>query len=283
MPVILFNYGHDRKRTFDLRIILAERDTGFCLWEFKFDRATQFKDKANSSTIFKLSVKHQYNRSLVHDEEHLVGDDLMHHQHHSHSQGKKKHHAIAYRNEYFERFFNGRKRHAITENLIKFVVKSDCDKFCHYLRGIMTDKRFEHYFDMVEQPFLDENQIDLSLREKFLIQMNKEIFDGCVNYFLMNADFPKYSSLVIGHNYRRPSLPNRDVSEELQENEKKSNKKSEFHSRHRLSKLKALDKASAVSAKKFHKSNISEPSNFNHVSHLDKPVPIGKRYFTNNN
>lgn len=33
-----------------------------------------------------------------------------------------------------------------------------------------------------------------------------------------------------------------------------------------------------VKYKKLKKSDISSPLNFNHVTHLDKPVPIGKRY-----
>jgi hypothetical protein len=33
-----------------------------------------------------------------------------------------------------------------------------------------------------------------------------------------------------------------------------------------------------VKYRRFSKSEISSPVNFNHVTHLDKPVPIGKRY-----
>lgn len=33
--------------------------------------------------------------------------------------------------------------------------------------------------------------------------------------------------------------------------------------------------------KKLRKSDISAPANFNHVTHLDKPVPIGRRYKLN--
>lgn len=40
------------------------------------------------------------------------------------------------------------------------------------------------------------------------------------------------------------------------------------------SRLKTL----LVKYKKLKKSDISSPLNFNHVTHLDKPVPIGKRY-----
>jgi hypothetical protein len=36
-----------------------------------------------------------------------------------------------------------------------------------------------------------------------------------------------------------------------------------------------------LKSKKFRKSDISAPVNFSHVTHLDKPVPIGKRYKLN--
>jgi hypothetical protein len=36
-----------------------------------------------------------------------------------------------------------------------------------------------------------------------------------------------------------------------------------------------------IKCKKLKKSDISNPVNFNHVAHLDKPVPIGRRYKLN--
>jgi hypothetical protein len=44
---------------------------------------------------------------------------------------------------------------------------------------------------------------------------------------------------------------------------------------------KAKQLQTLLKSKKFKKSDISSPINFNHVMHLDKPVPIGKRYKLN--
>lgn len=55
VPVIVFNYGVNPKRDKDLRILLVERSTGFCMWEFKFDWLTQF-DLLNKLTIVRLTL-----------------------------------------------------------------------------------------------------------------------------------------------------------------------------------------------------------------------------------
>jgi hypothetical protein len=43
VPVIIFNYGASPKRDKDLRILLVERSTSFCMWQFKFDYLTEFE------------------------------------------------------------------------------------------------------------------------------------------------------------------------------------------------------------------------------------------------
>jgi len=54
VPVIVFNYGADPKRRKDMRILLVERSTGFCMWQFKFDWLTHFEN-SNNITVARLA------------------------------------------------------------------------------------------------------------------------------------------------------------------------------------------------------------------------------------
>ena len=55
VPVIVFNFGNNSTRSSkDLRLVLAERSTGFCMFEFKFDGLTEF-ESSTRSTVFRLT------------------------------------------------------------------------------------------------------------------------------------------------------------------------------------------------------------------------------------
>lgn len=160
----------------DLRILLAERSTGFCLWEFKFDRLTQFEN-AEEMTVIRLTLnqapttsqqqpgynQHQYTSSHLapnlnhhhqHQNHHSLFSSVFHHSNTSSSSAAASASAanqyapIVYHNEYFERFFNAAKnpRGFHKEHLIKFVIKRDCDEFCFKLSRIMNDKRNSDLF-----------------------------------------------------------------------------------------------------------------------------------------
>lgn len=176
VPVIVFNYGANPKRNKDLRIILAERATGFCLWEFKFDRLTQFEN-ADEMTVIRLTLNHPgaaqnnnnnnisqsllspppttsstTNSSSSSSNHHSFFSSVFHHHNHNSNNNNNlassQYPPIAYHNEYFERFFNAAKnpRGMHKEHLIKFVIKRDCDEFCYKLARIMNDKRNSDLF-----------------------------------------------------------------------------------------------------------------------------------------
>jgi len=58
VPVIVFNYGADPKRSKDMRILLVERSTGFCMWQFKFDWLTHFEN-SNNITVVRLAFSNK--------------------------------------------------------------------------------------------------------------------------------------------------------------------------------------------------------------------------------
>jgi hypothetical protein len=59
VPVIVFNYGTSSKRRKNLRILLAERSTGFCMWDIEFDTVTEF-DNTNKMIVLRLTLKKNY-------------------------------------------------------------------------------------------------------------------------------------------------------------------------------------------------------------------------------
>lgn len=133
VPVIVFNYGANPKRKKDLRILLAERSTGFCMWEFKFDRLTQF-DNLDDMTVVRLTLNNLANADSI--------STMQPFNQPSYNSAQ----SINYQNEYFEKFFNSKNRHAHKEHLLKFVIKRDCDEFCYKLMKIMNDKRNSDLF-----------------------------------------------------------------------------------------------------------------------------------------
>lgn len=157
VPVIVFNYGSNPKRKKDLRILLAERATGFCLWEFKFDRLTQF-DNLDQMTVIRLTLNQSSsfsNAAPPPPVTHLPSNSstsqlqaFFSSMFSSAASSSSASHApsMQYKNEYFERFFNTRNRHTHKEHLIKFVIKRDCDEFCFKLMKIMNDKRNSDLF-----------------------------------------------------------------------------------------------------------------------------------------
>lgn len=58
VPVIVFNYDSSSIREKDLRILLVERSTGFCMWQFKFDWLTHFENE-NNITVVRLSFNNK--------------------------------------------------------------------------------------------------------------------------------------------------------------------------------------------------------------------------------
>lgn len=57
VPVIIFNYGANPKRVKDLRVLLVERSTGFCMWQFKYNWLTHFKN-SNNITVARVAYAH---------------------------------------------------------------------------------------------------------------------------------------------------------------------------------------------------------------------------------
>ena len=146
VPVIIFNYGANPKRKKDLRVLLAERSTGFCMWEFKFDRLTRYED-TNEMTVIRLTLNNS-------EAERNVYNTMNNNSYlspptpfgYSNLNGAKNaqflsQNSFNYHNEYFEKFFNSKGRHAHKEHMLKFAIKRDCDQFCYELAKIMNDRR----------------------------------------------------------------------------------------------------------------------------------------------
>jgi hypothetical protein len=375
-----------------LRILLAERSTGFCLWEFKFDRLTQF-DNLDEMTVIRLTLNQAAsvnpNPNLNPSQFHSFFSSVFPNYASSTSPAN-----ITYHNEYFEKFFNSKNRHAHKEHLIKFVIKRDCDDFCFRLMRIMNDKRNS---DLFINEYLD-NASSISnlnnLRSKNHFQSNQSLNSLNSSSTNQTTQFPQQiqskSSVIICHfdffNYefnhdaqslgagltkKTLSLSNKNTSlsslslgkydqtslskvdatvqnfpksaiksqskltrqyssssaniittsnrpriglfrnESLRSNDDietnvfiKQHKKSFANGElkhltgsvinlggngsinsYLLGKNGASGETTAsriknllVKYKKLKKSEISSPLNFNHVTHLDRPVPIGKRY-----
>ena len=120
VPVIVFNYGVNPKRKKDLRVLLAERATGFCMFEFKFDCITKLVDTLGSGeteasnekmTVIQLKLNEPGANATL-----TCNSSQM-------SQVVNAGPQLNYHNEYFERFFNSKNRHAHKEHLLKFICK----------------------------------------------------------------------------------------------------------------------------------------------------------------
>lgn len=284
VPVIVFNYGANPKRDKDLRILLVERSTGFCMWEFKFDLLTQF-DLSNKMTLIRLTLNNNlaiFNNNFDNSQLNTLSN-----------QTNTTTSSINYQNEYFEKFFNSKNRHAHKEHLLKFVIKRDCSEFSFVLSKIMTDK---HNLDMFvikrEQTFIaddsgyfppalpttrcssvtichfnsmntdsshsslaDSNNVDHSAENNSLKPTIKSTLSKKASMFL--TEMNKFET-DLGVEFENDSNNADDERNLLNENDKAD--------------------ANQLRYRKLRKSDISSPLSFNHVSHLDKPVAIGKRY-----
>lgn len=352
VPVIVFNYGASTKRKKELRIVLAERSTGFCMFEFKFDCITQFEN-STETTVYRLSQ----NTSTLNS--HKTSNFFSNTN-------------LNYQNEYFEKFFNSKKRHAYKEHLLKFAIKRDCDEFCFKLVKIMNDKRNSEYLVSTTNEKIEEsknrnyytsNHSLNSLNSLFsnyqgLLNAPSSSSQPCSTLILCHFDFLSYNTSTVNLTHKNSSLSTLSLGMYAQEDildttsiqiKKSSIKPAKLHKNYSSSssnitpynfdknkyylsrnesfrsyddnndnlstiesnvsesELKQLNgsvltgsvlgldsinnnnrkkehsdkgslKSFLVKYKKLKKSDISSPLNFNHVTHLDKPVPIGKRY-----
>ena len=341
VPVIVYNYGANPKRDKDLRILLVERATGFCMWEFKFDWLTQFEN-LNNITVVRLA----FNNKTVHTN--LTGESGL-----GLFQSKLATSAntFNYQNEYFEKFFNSKNRHAHKEHLLKFIDKFDCDEFCFTKINIMSknselftlDKDFKNYSHLDEKEFgnnellpqppppietsssviichfdfltyncvlanktnsaeslkntefkrngSNQSLTDLTLKKPFVLSRNKSMEERDdqaetglkKKYSISSSNIMQTDSLstmikrkLFGSYY---SIEDEPVSRIANENNiLKTIKKIKNFSK---SSSTGTQGASTLKVKKLRKSDIGAPVNFSHVTHLDKPVPIGRRYKLN--
>ncbi len=122
VPVIVFNYGANPKRRKDMRILLAERATGFCMFEFKFDCITKLLDGGEEKSDMASVIQLKFNDNPV-----MMGagggGGMGQQQGLMYANGLSQQQQFNYHNEYFERFFSSKSRHARKEHLLKFIIK----------------------------------------------------------------------------------------------------------------------------------------------------------------
>jgi hypothetical protein len=140
VPVIVFNYGVNPKRNKDMRILLAERATGFCMFEFKFDCVAKLLDsggggdvvnvvqlKLNENPVINSNVTAAATTTAVAGSMAGGSGALQQHQQQQNSimlpSNTNQQQPFNYHNEYFERYFGSKNRHARKEHLLKFIVK----------------------------------------------------------------------------------------------------------------------------------------------------------------
>lgn len=111
VPVIVFNYGANPKKPKDLRILLAERATGFCLYEFKFDYIAKLIDNSSSNNTSHSRIMTMMQLRLNEVSSTTTGGSSLFAE------------SMNYHNEYFERFFNTKNRQTQKEHLFKFIFK----------------------------------------------------------------------------------------------------------------------------------------------------------------
>jgi hypothetical protein len=391
VPVIIYNYGANTKRNKDLRILLVERSTGFCMFEFKFDGLTKFQN-SNEMTVCRLTYNNLSNFESPKNYENIkkfsgfssaisLLTSKMANSVTYNNKINNNEQVFSYHNEYFEKYFNSKSRHAHKEHLLKFVIKKGCEEFYNELTKIMKNHQNQHLFlhkendsflnylskssSAVESNHLFENKNDIINNEE---QIKKYLSDASLsnNLELYHTALPNNMAVsALPHNLNRSSviICHFDFSVPKAfspnvENDKNINlaPKNEFMSSltfdaqdtnsHKKSSIKPISKSVnlirkysnssssilspyneedndtgledyskfdctydnsslnssilttntfngsisnnrnpikdiLIKLKKFKKSDISNPVNFNHVAHLDKPVPIGKRYKLN--
>ena len=99
VPVIIFNYGANPKRDKDLRILLVERSTSFCMWKFKFDYLTQFDLSNRNTNLMRLTLDHNFHNLDMSQSPYLNHSQSMY------AAASTSHSSINYQNEYFEKFY----------------------------------------------------------------------------------------------------------------------------------------------------------------------------------
>ncbi|CAF0713493.1 unnamed protein product [Brachionus calyciflorus] len=323
VPVIIFN-STNKIRKKDLRIVLAERSTGFCMFEFKFDSSTEYENSEQTS-VFRLTQTNYL------PSKNASTNTLN----------------LNYQNEFFDKFFNCKKRHAFKEHFLKFSIRKYYDEFYNQIKKILNDKKnsfFHSNYAPSKSRVNSSNQLNEIFGEKNHHKSNNSlnsvnsIIDTYQSLFARTINYVQSPSLIICHfNLETPvetkpkigclkkncsfasldtekvtspklekkhsvstsnvapfnfdknkySLRRQNtvttVNTEETQNPQPSLSKSVFN----LDEFKLVDngknlfKNFLLKSKKLKKSDISDPVNFNHVSHLDKPVAIGKRYNVN--
>jgi hypothetical protein len=311
VPVIVFNYAANPVRDKDLRILLVERSTGFCMWEFKFDWLTQL-DYSNRMIALRLTLHNNMTMPIM-SENAEGGSAANLNNQNSATYSTVPPTSMNYHNEYFEKFFNSKNRHAHKEHLLKFVIKRDCNEFSLVLSRIMSDKRNGGMFIIKKETyaiFTDEEScfpppLTSSRTASSVIICH---FDSLVNDSYKKGENTDSSQTSLSD----PTNYNENVYESGLKPSIKSNLSQKSKFMNEFNRLESLDlgkpiefetdsntpsaeeeryasnsnetdnktKTDLVQVKyrKLRKSDISSPLSFSHVSHLDKPVAIGKRY-----
>jgi hypothetical protein len=190
VPVIVFNYGVNPKRKKDLRILIAERSTGFCMFEFKFDCLTQLSDSnpefaSDPMTLVQLKLNENTHADHLNP---LLSHHVSATTHHQSGQ-------LSYHNEYFERFFSSKNRHAHKEHLLKFILKKDCEEFCSQIMQIISDKRNLNLFTSEYLSINSANLSSMVLKQQNNL-MSKMDLVGSLSSFLSTSS---KSSVIVCH------------------------------------------------------------------------------------
>ncbi|RNA14346.1 hypothetical protein BpHYR1_011289 [Brachionus plicatilis] len=321
VPVLIFNWGlpNYRLRKKDLRVVLAERSTAFCMYEFKFNCLTEFEN-SDFTSVFRLS---QVEPMLA--------------------KGPATPINLNYQNEFFEKFFSVKIKPMFKEHFLKFSIRDHLDEFYAKIKNILLDKNNPSYRytnlgskskvnsstqldEIGQKPRQSHYKSNHSLNSvTSVIDTYQTVFakqiasiespslvmchfsveasvetktkSGCLR---TNSSFASLDAEKLNRSPRlekQCSLSSNDVTPFKFDRSKytlrrhNTNATCSAQAKPTLSKsvfnlddLKFLDngknlfRSLLVKNRKLKKSDISEPVNFSHVSHLDKPVAIGKRY-----
>lgn len=321
VPVLIFNSGlaNYKIRKKELRIVLAERSTAFCMYEFKFNCLTEFENSEFTS-VFRLS---QTNSNTHFSQNSTIN--------------------LNYQNEFFEKFFNVKKKNFFKEHFLKFSIRHFLEEFYSHIKQILMDKKNPSYQykslgfrskvnsstqlnEMSEKPkqyhyksnhslnsvasVIDTYQMVFakqisSIESPSLIMCHfgveavpeTKIKSGCLR---VNTSFASLDAEKLTRSpklVKQCSLSSNDVAPFKFDRSKYTLRRQHTNatcsaettsnfskSIFNLDDSKFLDsgknlfRSFLVKNRKLKKSDISDPVNFSHVSHLDKPVAMGKRY-----
>lgn len=325
VPVLIFNSGQPnyKIRKKNLRIVLAERSTAFCMYEFKFNCLEEFENSEFTS-VFRLSQT-----SPAHKTTHYNPNSTIN---------------LNYQNEFFEKYFSVRKKQLFKEHFLKFSIHEPLEEFYSNLKAIVIDKKNPSYhFNNFESKSKVNSSTQLDqIRDKpkqshyrSTNSLNSvvSVIDTYQTIFAKQISSIESPSLILCHFsvdvgsdtklksaclrenmsfasldveinnpsqmlQKQCSLSSNDTTPfkfdkkkyELKRQNNNATCSSELKSNvlsksvFNLEDIKFLDngknifRSLLVKNRKLKKSDISDPLNFSHVSHLDKPVAIGKRY-----